>query len=76
MNNTTLIPDFNHIADDDFTDFFSIIAKNIEDSLIQSGAKPSKDYTILDLYNLAQPFALTKFKDLEYTQDWKHLSDD
>jgi len=36
------------------------IARNIEDSLVKAGAKPGIDYSILDLYNLAQPFALQR----------------
>ena len=33
-------------------------ATNVEDALLQAGAKPGQDYTILDCFNLAQPFVL------------------
>lgn len=38
------------------------LAYSIEDSLIAAGAEPGKDYTYVDLYTLAQPFALELFK--------------
>jgi hypothetical protein len=70
-----LIPSFHLITSDDFSDFYAIIAKNVEDSLITSGATPGKDYTILDLYKLAQPFVLQCWrqpdkKPLEITRRW------
>ena len=45
-----------------FEDIMYIMAKNVEDALIQGGAKAGKDYTILDCYKLVQPFALEVFK--------------
>jgi len=53
-----------------FPDFFTQIASVIEDSLLQTGAKAGTDYTVLDLYNLAQPFVLSRFNKGELT-DWK-----
>jgi hypothetical protein len=50
-----------------FPDVFLITACGIEDSLIQGGAKPGKDYTIRDLYTLAQPFVLCRFQKGELT---------
>lgn len=44
------------------SDEYLAMAYTIEESLISAGAVPGKDYTILDLYNLAQPFALELFK--------------
>lgn len=41
------------------------LAYTVEDSLISAGAEPGKDYSILDLYKLAQPFALEVFKSNE-----------
>ena len=39
------------------------MAANIEDSILESSnAIPGKDYTVLDLYKLANPFALSMFK--------------
>lgn len=43
------------------TDLFLCMAVNIEDSLLEAGAIPDKDYTRLDLYKLAQPFAVDVF---------------
>ena len=40
-------------------------AEIIEDSLIKAGAKPGTDYTILDLFKLAQPFLLHRYKNGE-----------
>lgn len=68
-----LIPSFDQVNIDAIEDFYMIIAKNIEISLIQSGAVAGTDYTILDLYKLAQPFVLEKFKtekSLTYAVSW------
>ncbi|WP_205229957.1 hypothetical protein [Azospira oryzae] len=46
----------------DLADEFYAIAYNIETSLLNGGAVPGKDYTRLDLYQLAQPFVLELFK--------------
>lgn len=46
-----------------FEDYYLAIAKNIEDSLVEAGATPGEDYTIIDLYTLAQPFVLDQFKE-------------
>lgn len=57
--------DQNHLAD-----LVMIIAQNIEASLMQSGAEPGKDYTILDLFQMANPYAFEIFKsrdDIAYT---------
>jgi hypothetical protein len=50
-----------------FPDAYLVTACWIEDSLIQGGAKPGKDYTILDLYKLAQPFVLNRYQKKELT---------
>lgn len=44
------------------SDEYLAMAFTIEDSLLSAGAVPGEDYTILDLYKLAQPFALELFK--------------
>ncbi|MFZ2451347.1 MAG: hypothetical protein WAW36_12590 [Methylovulum miyakonense] len=49
----------------ELSDEFMAIAYTIEESLISAGAEPGKDYNILDLYRLAQPFALEIFKSNE-----------
>lgn len=76
METKPLIPKFTNICRDDFSDFYALIAKNIEESLLTAGAIPGKDYTFLDLYRLAQPFVLEKFKDLEFTVQWPPESKD
>jgi hypothetical protein len=50
-----------------FPDAYLVTACWIEDSLVQGGAKPGKDYTILDLYKLAQPFILSRYQKGELT---------
>jgi hypothetical protein len=47
----------------DLSKTFTVIAKNIEDSLVKSGAEAGIDYTYLDLYKLAAPFILVMFQD-------------
>ena len=49
----------------ELSDEFMALAYTVEDSLISAGAVPGKDYSILDLYKLAQPFALEIFKSNE-----------
>lgn len=45
------------------TDEFLGIAYTIEQSMLTAGAVPGEDYTLLDLYKLAQPFALESYRD-------------
>lgn len=42
-------------------DLLLVMAKNVENSLIEGGAVPGKDYTIRDLYTWGLPFALSVF---------------
>jgi len=55
------------IDPDALCDYLSILASDIEDAMLQSGAEPGKDYTILDLFklavNLAAPERIGKKKD-------------
>ena len=55
-------------------DLFLCMAATIEDSLISAGATPGRDYSILDLYRLAQPFALHTYTlpeaDITFTASW------
>jgi hypothetical protein len=46
----------------DLTDELYAIAYNIEQTLLNAGAVPGKDYIYLDLIKLAQPFVLEMFK--------------
>ncbi len=57
-----VINDHKHVDLTNFQDFWWLAAKSTEQSLIQSGAIPGEDYSIMDLYKLAQPFVLEKFK--------------
>lgn len=43
-------------------DEYLAIASNIESALRYAGAAPGKDYTHLDLFRLALPFVVEKFK--------------
>lgn len=56
-------------------DVFLCIASTIEDGLISAGAK-SGEYTRLDLFALAAPFALSMFNnpecDVAYTTGYPH----
>jgi hypothetical protein len=60
MNNS-LMKNFNG-THTDLSELIRIMAKNVENSLLSAGAVAGKDYTILDLYKLAQPFALSVFE--------------
>ena len=50
-----------------FPDVFLVTACWIEESLMQGGAQPGKDYAILELYKLAQPFVLSRYQKGELT---------
>jgi len=43
-------------------DYWWLVARSAEQSLIQAGATPGIDYNMTDLYQLAQPFVLDRFK--------------
>ncbi|CAL1241825.1 hypothetical protein [Candidatus Methylocalor cossyra] len=57
-----LLRDIETTKPEHLDDLFLVMAKNVEDGLIKGGARPGIDYSILDLYQLAQPFALEIFK--------------
>lgn len=57
-----LLPRPAHTDSTVLDDLLLCIAATIEDSLWEAGAKPGVDYTVLDLYKLAQPFALHIFQ--------------
>lgn len=68
-----LIKSFDTLDTNSLEDFYMVIAQGIEASFIQSGATPGTDYTLLDLYKLAQPFVLEQFKtekSLSYAVKW------
>lgn len=45
-----------------FIDLWSFMAHQTEKALRQSGAVPGKDYSALDLFKLAQPFVLERYR--------------
>lgn len=70
---SALIRGYETIDPNTLEDFYMAIAKSIELSLIQAGAVAGTDYTFLDLYKLAQPFVLERFKaeePLTYSTSW------
>ena len=78
-----LIPKFSHtsLSENEWTldDLFICLAGTIEDSLQTAGAMPVKDYNYLDLFKLAQPFALNCFQNKDrpvlFTVDWSDERD-
>ena len=68
-----LIPPFEALDETSLHDVQLMFAKNIEDALIECGAVPGDDYTLLDLFRLAQPYVLERFRtdNLSYTKGWK-----
>lgn len=58
-----LIGKLHEVVPGELADEYLAMAYTIELSLISAGAVPGKDYAILDLYKLAQPFALELFRD-------------
>ncbi|PWD85914.1 hypothetical protein [Ignatzschineria cameli] len=47
-------------------DALSVVAANIETSLLEVGAEPGKDYNYMDLYNLAMKYILSKESDSNF----------
>ena len=68
-----LIKHFDNLQNDHLNDVMIIMAKNVEDSLLECGAIPGEDYTLLDLYKLASPLVAERWQtqDLQYTKQWK-----
>ncbi|MFI3157892.1 MAG: hypothetical protein QX199_17230 [Methylococcaceae bacterium] len=64
---------------DTLDDLLLCIAATIEDFLLEAGAEPGKDYSRLDLYKLAQPFALHTYTldeaDISFTISWPKRDD-
>lgn len=57
-----LIPVFEHMDITVLEDYLLMTAAGIERALIACNAVPDKDYTALDLMQLAQPYALERWK--------------
>lgn len=63
MNAKRLIKEYSpdQIDTDHIQDALSLLAANIENSLLDHGAEPGKDYTYMDLYNLAMKYMLADY---------------
>ena len=57
-----LIPRLKAMGSNHLTDELIAMAHNVEQALLQCGAKPGKDYVLMDLFRLAHPFAVELFK--------------
>jgi hypothetical protein len=61
-------------------DLFGLVACSIEDSIQQfSNAQPGKDYTVIDLYKLAQPIVTQMFKDnkdISFATTWPRFDEE
>ena len=68
-----LIQRFSHNDNSALEDLLVTLAGNVEDALLMSGATPGTDYTRLDCFKLAMPFALSMFdKDhVHFAANWK-----
>lgn len=53
----------NAITKDDvpLSDLLLAVAANIEDAMIEAGATPGGDYGMLDIFQMAAPFALDRW---------------
>ncbi len=78
--NDRLLSEIESVKPEELRDLLLVMAKNVEESLIRGGAKAGIDYEILDLYRLAQPFALEVFKNnintISYAIRWQSGSGD
>lgn len=63
MMKKPLIQKLDEIEAGHLCDEYLAIAYTIERSLVAAGGVPGEDYTLLDLYQLAQPFVLELFRD-------------
>lgn len=57
-----LIPDFEHTDSGTVKDLLWLSARSIEQSMIECGAVPGQDYSMLDLYKMAVNFAAIRFE--------------
>jgi len=63
-----LISQQERLVREDLSDQYLAISYAVEQSLLAAGAVPGEDYTILDLYKLAQPFVLEIMKNGDEVQ--------
>lgn len=69
MSIERLIPNFTTMDQTTLTDFWTLVAHNLENAFMQCGMIPDEDYTAKDLFQLTQPFVLATWrnKDAELT---------
>ena len=48
-----LIKEYKRYGKDSLGDYLLILATDVEDSMIEAGAEPGKDYTYLDIFKMA-----------------------
>ena len=77
MKTKYLMPGIYAGSPKEMQDLFVIISRNIEAGLVHCGFEGGKDYTALDLFKLAQPFVLEKFKKLEvdFQKEWPEVKE-
>ncbi len=61
FNNRPLLPFFETVDLTTVQDYWWLAARGVEESLLQSGAVPNQDYSVVDLYQLSQSFVTMKF---------------
>jgi len=62
MNPGMLIPRPEHTNPSTLPDMLLMMAFSAEEALQTAGAEPGRDYSYMDLFQLAQPFALSEFE--------------
>ena len=62
MMSEKLIRDYEGVDLTALEDILMVMAKTVENSLIQASAEAGKDYTYIDSYKLSQPYALEIFR--------------
>lgn len=59
---TSLIPLLDAMHTGKLVDEYLAVAYTVEQSLMEAGAVPDKDYKILDLYKLAMPIVAERYR--------------
>lgn len=57
-----LVEFLNDMQPDSFQDQLWLMARCIEEAMVNGGACPGEDYSVVDLYGLAMPYALEKLR--------------
>lgn len=77
MKTKYLMPGINAGSPKEMQDLFLMFARNIEEGLVHCGFQAGKDYTAIDLFQLAQPFVLEQFKkgEVGFKTEWPKVED-